>query len=342
MKAACIERHGGIDQVIIKDLPEPHRAEDEVLVEVKAAALNHLDLFVCEGWKGLKLSFPHVLGSDCAGKILEAPADSPFSAGQRVVLCPGRNQVEDAWTKQDLHSVSPHYEIRGENFSGSFTGKVLCKESDIVLLPEHVSYEQAAGAALVGLTAWRMLFRVGEAKEGQSVLIVGAGGGVNLLCGILGKAKGLKVIFASRAEEKLKKLHTLGFEKSISMTAHPEWHREVYALTNGQGVDIVVDNVGPASYEKSLKSLVRGGKLLCCGSTSGPEVSFDNRMIFAKQISLRGSTMGSPKDFRDMFSFLWGRRLEVPIDREFPLAEIHQAFQRLQNAEQFGKIILKP
>jgi NADPH2:quinone reductase len=209
-------------------------------------------------------------------------------------------------------------------------------------MPKALDFPEACAPLLVGTTAWRMLKVKGELSKGQTVLIVGAGGGLNSFCIQLARYMGAHVIALSSSEEKLAAAKGLGASEVINYRSCPDWHKEVRSLTNGRGVDIVVDNVGQQTFAKSLACLLPGGRLLTVGNSSGPEVSFDNRLIFSRQLSILGSTMGSKEDFRQILSLIWAGKLSPVIDRTMPLSDGRSAYEILSRGEQFGKIVLIP
>lgn len=345
MKALYFEEHGTSENLRYGDLEQPTIASDEVLLRVRACALNQLDLWVLKGWGGLRLPMPHIGGSDIAGEIVEVGSEvADWKSGQRVVVSPGYLEPgeDDEWTLRGEDSLSPRYRIFGEQRAGGFAEFVSVPASTLVEMPRGLDFPEACAPLLVGTTAWRMLKTKGELSKGQSVLIVGAGGGLNSFCVQLANFMGGRVIALSSSEEKLGRARELGAEDVINYRTSPNWDREVRALTDGRGVDLVVDNVGEETFARSLSSLARGGRLLTVGNSSGPQVSFDNRLVFARQLSILGSTMGSQEDFRQVLSLIWAGKVSPVIDRTIPLAEGRSGYEFLRRGEQFGKIILIP
>lgn len=343
MKALFFRRHGTIDDLHYDELERQPPAEGEVQLRVQACALNHLDLWVLKGWPGLSLQMPHIGGSDIAGEVAALGRGvSGWSSGQRVAVNPGFAVEDDEWTKRGEESMSPNYRIIGEHVPGGFAEYVNVPAKNLKAVPEEISYSEACAALLVGLTAWRMLVVRGELKQGSSVLIVGAGGGVNSFCIQLAKHFGARVIALTSTEAKIEQAKALGADEVINYNLEPNWSKAVWQLTEKRGVDLVVDNVGAATFEQSLRAAARGGKLLTVGNTSGHSVRFDNRLVFAKQLSIVGSTMGSRKDFENVTDLIWSGKIKPVIDCELPLSEGKRGYELLERGQQFGKVILRP
>ncbi len=341
MKAIFFERHGEIDVLEYDDLPMPEPKPGEALLKVRAVALNHLDIWVRRGWQGLRLDMPHITGSDVAGEIVAINSPIPtWSAGMRVIVNPGIITCDDEWTRKGEDSLSPGYRILGEQLRGGLAEYVCVPLSNLVRLPDTVSFEEAAAPLLVGVTCWRMLFKRACIRAGETVLVVGAGGGVNSLSILLARAAGATVLALTSGAAKLEKALSLGASCVIDYTTHPDWHTEVLKLTKGRGVDVVVDNVGAKTFGKSLRAVARGGRIVTVGNTKGYEISFDNRLLFTKQIALIGSTMGSRQDFIEAMEFVWQREIKVPIDTVAPLSDGIKMIKRLEDGQQFGKIVL--
>lgn len=343
MKAIFFEKHGEIEALKYADLPQPQPKIGEALIRVKAVALNHLDIWVRKGWPGLHLEMPHIGGADVAGEIVSINAPgTTWTPGTRVIINPGILTSDDEWTRKGEDSLSPGYRILGEQIPGGFAEYVCVPAANLFRLPDAVSFEEGAAPLLVGVTSWRMLFKRALLRAGESVLVVGAGGGVNSLSILLAKAAGASVIALAGGSEKIEKAYALGASSVIDYTTHPDWHTEVLKLTKGRGVDIVVDNVGSKTMAKSLRSVARGGRIVTVGNTKGFEISFDNRLLFTKQVSLVGSTMGSRQDFIEAMEFIFQNKIRIPIDTVAPLSEGIRMIKRLEDGQHFGKIILKP
>jgi NADPH:quinone reductase-like Zn-dependent oxidoreductase len=342
MKAIFFEQHGGPEVLKYAELPNPKPRAGQALLKVKAVSLNHLDIWVRRGWHGLQLEMPHIGGSDIVGEIVEVNGPGSWVTGTKVIVNPGFNTLDDEWTRRGMDSVSPGYKIIGEQCRGGFAEYVTVPIENLYSFPEGLSDEEAASSLLVGVTAWRMLFVRAGLRAGMSVLVVGAGGGVNSMSILLAKAAGAHVIALSSSEEKCERAMRLGAAQVINYRTSTSWHHDVVKLTRGRGVDVVVDNVGTATFAKSLRSVARGGTIVTVGNTSGHEVVFDNRLIFTKQVSIVGSTMGSRQDFVDMLQFITRNRLKPVVDKVAPLSDGIKLLQEMESGEQFGKLVLRP
>jgi NADPH:quinone reductase-like Zn-dependent oxidoreductase len=341
MKALYFREHGGSEVLQYGDLPDPRPGPGEALVQVKAVALNHLDLWVRQGWPGLNLPRPHIGGSDVAGLVAGygTGANGP-AVGTRVVIDPGIVLGEDEWTRRGEESVSPHYHLLGEHVRGGCAEYVTVPARNLLPIPDGTHFAQAAAPILVALTAWRMLVKRAQLKAGESVAIVGAGGGVNSLSIQVAKYLGATVYAITSTPDKMRKAQGLGADYVINY--HEEdWSKKLYQLTGKRGVDVVVDNVGQATLNSSMRALARGGRVVIVGNTSGPKAEIDVRFIFGKQISLIGSTMGSHQDFCHVMELVWAGTLKPVIDRIMPLSEGRAAHELLAAGQQFGKIVLQ-
>ena len=343
MKALCFYEHGELDVLQYTDVPDPEPGPGEVLVRVRACALNHLDVWVRRGWPGLKLEMPHWTGADVAGEVAAlGEGVAGWEVGERVVVDPGISTCEDEFTRRGEHSVSPGYVILGEHIRGGQAEYVAVPAASLVTIPEGWDFEQAAAPLLVSLTAWRMLIQRARLQAGESVLIVGAGGGVNSMAIQIAKLAGATVYALTSTEAKIEKACALGADVVLNYRENPNWSKTIYKMTGRRGVDVVVDNVGQATLPQSIRAVARSGRIVIVGNTSGPQTEIDLRFIFGKQISIIGSTMGSHQDFQDVVRLLWGRKLAPVVDWVMPLSEGKAAFAALERGEQFGKIVLVP
>ncbi len=342
MKAVFFEQHGGIEVLKYGDLPDPTPGPGEALIKVRAVALNHLDIWVRRGWFGLRLNMPHITGSDVVGEIVSVNADTVWEPGTRVMINPGIVTGEDEWTRRGEESISPGYKILGENVRGGLAEYLVVPVANVFKVPEGLKDEEAAAPLLVGTTCWRMLFKRAQVKPGEVVLVVGAGGGVNSLAISLAKAAGATVYALASNAEKAKKALALGAEEVIDYTKNHNWHVDVMRVTKGRGADVVVDNVGAQTFAHSLRAVARGGRIVTVGNTSGADIRYDNRLIFTKQVSILGSTMGSRQDFIDAMNFLWRNEIKTPIDRVESLKDGIKMISYLEEGRQFGKVVLKP
>ncbi len=342
MKALYFNKHGELDVVKYGDVPDPKPGPGEVLIRVRACALNFLDIWVRRGWPGLKLEMPHWCGADVAGEIAELGENvSDWQVGQRVVVDPGVSLVEDEYTRRGEDSVSPGYHILGEHRRGGAAEYLTVPAGNLAAIPDNIDYPEAAAPLLVGLTAWRMLMHQAGLRAGESVLVVGAGGGVNSMAIQMARLAGAAVYVVAGNPEKSERARQLGANVVLDRS-QVDWGKEIYKLTARRGVDVVVDNVGQATISKSMQAVARGGRIVIVGNTSGPQAEIDIRFIFGKQISLIGSTMGSHQDFRDVIDLLWAGKIKPVIHQIMPLSEGCDAYRLMEAGEHFGKILLAP
>jgi NADPH:quinone reductase-like Zn-dependent oxidoreductase len=342
MKALVFYEHGELDKLRVADVPQPQPGPGEVLVQVKASALNHLDIWVRRGWPGLKLALPHVLGADGAGVVAGlGEGVTGVELGARYAIDPGVNRYADEYTRRGLDSVSPGYYITGEHAPGFHAEYAVMPAANLLPLPDTVDYAVAAAASLVFLTAWRMLIHQARVRAGESVLILGAGGGVNSAAVQVAKFAGCTVYATTSSPDKAQKVRELGADIVLDYRDDPEWSKSIYKLTGRRGVDVVVDNVGQATWGDSLRAVARGGRVVTVGNTSGPIASTDIRFIFGKQISIIGSTMGSHQDYRDVMARVFDGTFRPVVDRVLPLDRGVEAMAILERGEQCGKIVLE-
>jgi NADPH:quinone reductase-like Zn-dependent oxidoreductase len=320
----------------------PEVGPGQVAVRVEAAAVNRLDLFVREGWPGIKLSLPHIPGADAAGVVLQVGEGvDDLIPGSRVVINPNLFCGHCEFCVRGEDQLCVQHSILGEHLRGTYAEQVVVPAANVVPLPDHVTPAEAAAFALVGVTAWHMLITRGRLRAGEDVLIVGAGGGLNSVAIQVARLGGARVLVVGSNAEKLARAEALGADILIDR-GKEDWARAVYSLTQKRGVDIVVDNVGQATWPSSIRALRKGGRMLVVGNTSGPHVGLDVRYIFAKQIAILGSTMGSRADFQAAMGQLFAGRLKAVIDVELQLARARLAHEMLADGQVFGKIVLKP
>jgi NADPH:quinone reductase-like Zn-dependent oxidoreductase len=339
MKAVYFKEHGGPEVLQYGELPTPQPGAGQVLVRLRAAALNHADLFVRAGWPGLKLQLPHILGADGAGEVAAIGAGAErWKPGQRVVINASICMEEDEMTRSGRENLCRHWELLGETLPGTYAQYVLVPAGNLLEVPADFPFADAAAAALVYLTAWHSLVRRGQLLKGETVLIVGASGGVNTASIQIAKHLGAQIIVVGSDARKLELARSLGADQVIDRSKE-DWSKAAYLLTDKRGVDIVVDNVG-TTFPLSLRTLRKGGRLLTVGNTGAPKFEIDNRYIFSKHLSILGSTMGTYKDFADVMALVFAGNLKPVIDRSFPLADARLAHQRLEAGGQLGKIVL--
>lgn len=340
MKAIRIHEHGGPEVLRHEEVPTPTIGPHEVLVRVKACALNYLDLWVRRGIPGVTL--PHVPGCDVAGVIEEVgPSVKGFSSGDRVVINPGISCGQCEYCEQGEDPLCLTYRIIGEHIDGGYAEFVKAPGRNAMKIPEGFSFEEAAAVPLVFQTAWRAIVTRAKVRPGEDILILGAAGGVGTACVQIAKLAGARVFAVASTEEKLRKLKGLGADVLINRT-EKDFSREIWQLTSKRGVDVVIDSVGEATWQKSLRSLARNGRLVTYGATTGPTPPTDIRLLFWKQLEILGTTMGTHKEFSDVMKLIWERRLHPVVDRVLPLHEAAKAQRLLENHEQFGKLILVP
>jgi NADPH:quinone reductase-like Zn-dependent oxidoreductase len=344
MRALALTQYGGIGSLTPLDLPPPAlAAPDDVLIRVRAAAINHLDLFLTERVKGITVSFPHIVGTDGAG-VVEAvgSAVETVAPGDRVTVNPGISCGSCDACRAGEEPFCRSFQILGEHRPGTAAEFVVVPERNVVRITDHMPWEVAAAFPLSTLTAWRMLTTRAQLRAGETVLIWGIGGGVSLAALQIAVHLGARVVATSSSERKLAKARELGAEATFNHTEHPaeEVAREVRKLT-GAGVDVVVDSVGEKTWDASLRALRPGGRLVTCGATSGPHVSLDLRRLFWFQWSLLGSTMGSRREFEEIMALANAGALWPVIDSVVPLEQGRSAYERMARGEQLGKLVLE-
>ncbi|MCC6796952.1 MAG: zinc-binding dehydrogenase [Candidatus Hydrogenedentes bacterium] len=342
MRAAHITSHGELDQLTIGDVSDPKPASDEVVVEVAAAALNHLDIWVRKGRPGLTLTFPHVLGSDATGTVAETGAGVDSSLkGRRVVLNPGLWCGHCEWCLRGDHSECSTYSIVGLGRWGTFSQRVAVPAVCVSPAPEHLNAHEAAALPLAYLTAWRMLTTRGQLEAGETLLIHGIGGGVAIAGLQLAKLKGARVIVSSSKEQKLKRAGELGADDFIDYSKTQDVAAEVKRITNGRGVDLVLDTTGAGTWPINFASVRKGGRIVHCGVTAGKIAEVDIGALYWNHITVMGSTMGSQGEFQGLVAAVGAAKMKPVIDKIFPLAEARAAQERMETGEQFGKIVLE-
>jgi NADPH:quinone reductase-like Zn-dependent oxidoreductase len=340
MKAIVFHQHGGTEVLEYTEIPTPEPGWGEVLVRLHAAGLNRLDLWVLEGWPGIKISYPHIPGADGAGEVAAlGPQVTGWAVGDRVVIDANIGCGHCAYCLGGYDNRCENWQLLGETRPGTFAEYIVVPARQLYPLPEGFDPHIAAGAALVYHTAWHSLIERGKLRPGESVLVVGASGGVNTACIDIAKLTGATVYVVGSNREKLALAEKLGADGLIDRSAEPDWSKSVYSLTARRGVDVVVDNVG-TTYYHSFRSARKGGRILTVGNTGGPKFEFDNRYLFAKHLSLIGSTMGTLNDFAAVMKLIFAGKLHPPLDRIYPLSEAREAYERMEQGEQLGKITL--
>lgn len=341
MKAAVIHQNGGLEELKIANIPAPSPGPGEVSIAVKAAALNHLDIWMRKGRPGLTFSFPHVLGSDAAGVVSAVGPDvgQHVVPNQEVLINPGLSCMQCEWCLRGQHSECPSFGIVGMVRPGTFAEYVTVPAVNVYPKPAHLTWEEAAALPLAHLTAWHMLIARAQLKPGETVLIHGIGGGVALALLQLAKASGARAIVTSSSAEKLERAQTLGADEGINY-AHEDVTQRVLALTAGRGVDIVLDAVGAATFAMNLNLVRKAGRIVHCGVTTGPTAEVNLPTLYWKQVSILGSTMGTHEDFRLLLQFVANTGLRPVIDSVHPLDQAQEAQGLMERGGQFGKIVL--
>ncbi len=342
MHAVRIHRHGGPEALIYESVPEPAIQANEVLVRVRACALNHLDLFVRSGIPGMTFSMPHVLGSDIAGEIVEVGSlCERVQPGWRVLLSPGLScrQCEACLSGHD--NSCRRFATFGYQRDGGNTELLAAPEYSVIRIPDDLAFESAASVPVVFLTAWHMLMARARLEPGEDVLVLAASSGVGSAAIQIAKLFQCRVIATAGGEAKMAKAAALGADFVI------DHYREdisaaVRRITGKRGVDVVVEHVGAATWPKSLESLGPGGRLVTCGATTGYDAQVDLRYLFSKQWSLLGSFLGTMGELHQVLKLVFRKQLKPVIDCVYPLAEIREAHRRLENHEHFGKIVVVP
>ncbi len=342
MKSVVINEHGGVDKLIFQDMPEPSISQDEVLVKVKACGINHLDIWVREGLPGIKIPFPHILGCEVSGegdKVGEGVKD--VHIGDKVLIAPGISCGKCYQCLSGNDNMCVSYDIMGLRSNGGYAEFAKAPCVNIIPLPKGLDFDGAAAVPLVFLTAWHMLITKACLLPGEDVLILGAGSGIGTAAIQIAKLCGARVIAAAGTDEKCEKAKRLGADEVINYKVL-DFEREVKKLTQSKGVEVVFEHIGPDTWDKSIRSLSKRGRLVICGATSGPKVEIDLRYFFTRQLSIFGSYMGTKAELIDLLKSFEQKRLKPVIDRKFPLKEAKDAHQFMMDRKQFGKLVLNP
>ncbi|HYJ80852.1 MAG TPA: zinc-binding dehydrogenase [Longimicrobiaceae bacterium] len=342
MRAAIFHAFGGPEVVRIEEVPRPEPGPGEVLLRVAAAAMNHLDLWVRRGLP-IETSMPHVGGSDVAG-VVAAVGEGVDAAriGERVVVNPSLWDGSCEWCRRGEESLCVAYRIVGEHTSGGFAEFCAVPADHAYRIPDHLRLEDAAALPVSYMTAWRALTSRARLQPGEDVLVIGASGGTAIAAVQVARLLGARVFALTAGEHNVERLRELGAEFVYDRAADGDWSKAVFRDTGRRGVDVVVENVGAATWQGSVRALARGGRLVTYGATAGPQVEIDLRVLFWKQLSLIGTTMASRAEFEAMLAAACDGRLRPVVHRVMPLAEARAAHELLEAGGQFGKIVLVP
>ena len=343
MKAILFRQHGGPEVLEYADFPTPAPKPGEALIRLYAAALNRMDVMVRNGWPGLKLELPHINGADGAGEIVTfadgARETGELETGDHVVINANLGCGKCEFCLAGKDNLCLQWHLLGETVRGTYAEYVSLPVKQLYRLPKDFDFHEAAAAALVYQTAWHSLVKRGNLQKDEIVLIVGAGGGVNTASVQIAKWIGAQVIIVGSDAKKLEMAESIGADILIDRSKEADWSKAVFLATNKRGVDVVVDNVG-ITFMQSLRALRKGGRLLTVGNSGGPKFEIDNRYMFAKHLSMIGSTMSTLSEFREVMDLIVAGKLKPVMDKMYPLKEAAIAQERLWRNENFGKITL--
>jgi NADPH:quinone reductase-like Zn-dependent oxidoreductase len=338
MQAVSITGHGGNEVVRIGAHPRPQRRPGEVLVRLQAATLNRVDLYMRDSGAGITHRLPQIMGLDGAGHVVAVDDDEPLlRPGQAVVLHPGVMCGRCEFCQRGEGVLCTHVSYLGEHRDGTLAEYVSVPAANVFPKPTPLTFLEAAALGVNHLTAWRMVFTKAQVKPWETVLIFGIGGGVSLAALQWVKRLGAKAIVTSRDEGKLARALAMGADHAVCSSTH-DVAKEVMRLTGGRGADAVIENVGAAVWGSALKSLVRGGRIVTCGATTGDQPGADLRRMFIRQLQVMGSTLGNLSEFRDLLAVCERGLIQPVFDSVYPLAETHAALDRLASLQQFGKV----
>ena len=342
MKAIIFEQHGGPEVLKPAEVADPQIKPNEVLVEVRACALNHLDVWVRGGLPGIRIPLPHILGNDVAGVVRDVGELATWvKPGDEVMLQPGVSCGRCPECLAGRDNMCDEYDIIGYRRDGGYGELLAVPGVNVIPKPKNLSWPEAAALPLVTLTAWHMLVTQARVQPGEDVLVHAAGSGVGSLGIQIAKLRGARVIATASSEEKLEKARELGADETINYT-HDDWPKEVRKLTGGRGVDVVFEHTGAATWPGSLVSLRKGGRLVTCGATSGFDAHTDLRQVFYRHLTILGSMMGSKAELLAAMKFIESGQIRAVIDRALPLADARKAHELMEDRAQFGKLVLVP
>jgi NADPH:quinone reductase-like Zn-dependent oxidoreductase len=342
MKAVQFTEHGDRSVIDYGEVPDPTPDRDEVLVDMKAGALNYLDIWTRNGLPTLDLDMPHVPGCDGAGVVVEVGEDvTRFGPGDRVAVSAGVSCGKCEFCRDGEYTMCVRYHVIGEHVPGVHSERAAIPEANLVEVPQDVAWETAAAAPLVFQTAWRMLLNRGDLTAGESVLVLGASGGVGHAAVQIADYAGAEVYATASTDAKLRYAEEIGADHTVNYEEE-DFASTIREMTGKRGVDMVVDHIGEATYPDSLKSLAKGGRVVTCGATTGPNPGAGLNRIFWNQLSVIGSTMGNPGEVDDVLELVWDGPFEPRIREVFPMSETARAHEMLEEREGFGKVVVVP
>jgi NADPH:quinone reductase-like Zn-dependent oxidoreductase len=340
MKAVVFHEHGGPDKLKYEDRPEPQIKPDEVLVRVKACALNHLDIWVRQGIPAYQILLPHISGCDVAGQIEKVGSGAKgVKVGQKVFVFPGLSCGICGECRAGHESLCPSFGVLGAKTDGGYAEYVAVPGRNVIPIPGSLTFEQAAAFPLVSVTAWHMVVTQSWLRKGETALIMGAGSGVGSMAIQVAKYVGAKVITTVGSDDKIKKALVMGADEVINHTTDDVVKR-VSELTGGQGVDVVIEHIGPQVWEQCLKSLAKGGRLVTCGATTGPKAEIDLRYLYSRNLTIKGSYMGTKAELLEAAKLVGTGKLRPVIDHVYPLQEARAAQEHMLSRKFFGKLVL--
>ncbi|MGH7167479.1 MAG: zinc-binding dehydrogenase [Nitrospiraceae bacterium] len=340
MKAVVFHEHGGPERLRYEERPDPKIEQDEVLVRVKACALNHLDIWIRQGVPGYPLSLPHISGCDVAGVVEQVGTEvANLAVGDRVYVSPGLSCWQCKWCRSGRDNLCHSFKILGAQVDGGYAERVKAPGADVLPMPASLTFEQAAAFPLVSLTAWHMLLTLGGLRPGETVLVMGAGSGVGSIAIQIARLAGAHVITTVGADEKIPKARALGADDVINH-AKEAIPQRIKELTGGTGVDLIIEHIGPEVWEACIRSMAKGGRLVTCGATTGAEATINLRYLFTRQLTIKGSYMGTRGDLLQVAELIGQGQLKPVVDRVFPLKEARAAQEYLLARKVFGKLVL--
>lgn len=343
MRAVRFHQHGDAEVMKYEEAPDPKPGPNEVVVRVKACAMNHLDIWVRGGLPGVKVNLPHILGCDIAGVVEDAgPGAEHIQKGMETLVHPGINCGRCPACLTGNDSICPAYTILGGYLvDGGYAELVKVPAANVLPRVKALSWEENASIPLVFLTAWHMLVGRANLRPGEDVLVHSAGSGVGIAAVQIAKLLGARVFATVGSDEKVARAKALGADEVINYRTH-DFETEVKRLTGKKGVEVVVEHVGPEVFEKSVRVLARNGRLVTCGATSGPAVNLDLRFLFSKHLNLLGSYMGGKHELLSALQFFEKGRLKPVVDSVFPLEKAAEAHRHMEARKNFGKIVMRP